>query len=80
MSRILKTWKSLDVNDDGERTCCFCSYPILPCLSAGSVSIDELIRALVPMGAEPLEIEKMVKVADTDGDGEARHSNSARAN
>ena len=50
------------------------------CLSAGSVSIDELIRALVPMGADPVEIEKMVKVADTDGDGEASHSNHARAN
>ena len=32
------------------------------------------------MGADPVEIEKMVKVADTDGDGEASHSNHARAN
>ena len=35
------------------------------------MNVQELIQSLVPMGSDPVEIEKMVRIADSDGDGEA---------
>jgi len=36
---------------------------------SGSVSVSELIESLIPMGANRMEIDQMVKTADVDGDG-----------
>ena len=37
-------------------------------VSAGSVSVSELIESLIPMGANRMEIDQMVKTADVDGE------------
>ena len=37
-------------------------------VSEGSVSIDELVEALTPMGSSKTEIDQMVKAADANGE------------
>jgi len=44
-------------------------WKILDRNSDGSVSIDELVEALTPMGSSKTEIDQMVKAADANGDG-----------
>jgi hypothetical protein len=40
---------------------------LLMMVPAGSVGVDELIESLIPMGANQMEIDQMVKTADADG-------------
>ena len=37
-------------------------------MSEGSVSLDELVEALTPMGSNKTEIDQMVKAADANGE------------
>ena len=77
MHRILETWKLLDMNDSGIAHFTLVT-PLTQRLSGG-VDCEELIGALMPMGADPDEVQKMVRVADTDGDGEVSFKEFLRA-
>ena len=46
---------------------------------AGGVDCEELVRALVPMGSNEEEMKKMVRVADSDGDGDVSFKEFLRA-
>jgi len=46
---------------------------------AGGVDCEELVRALVPMGSNEEDMKKMVRVADSDGDGEVSFKEFLRA-